>query len=858
MPRRGSRTTRTMTGKPRTTPSVQATFVDVLAAHDDVLVLRHGRCRAVLEVAGLAVPYLDETEQEVVVAALNRLWNGLTHPVQLVVRSSFVDLNAHAQEVEAQWPPADDQALSNGPAGRLTLAILAHEYSGHVRGLAAERHLIQRRCYVVIPADDGLSWPDVRRQLAQRGDELAQAFTRAGMPARRLTTVELVALHASWWRPGASRIPWAPDGDETHSGDALARTTDLAAILALLTPHVRVRKGLRTHLSTLWDHLRRRHHPPDAAELAVAAALTRGVETVPDRIAPAGLRLAPRTLRLEDTGREVVRTLALTGYPRTIGPAWLAPLLSLDATVDVSLHIEPLEVGRSVKQLDRRLARLEGRQRAIQREERIDDPDVALGVEDISRMRDAVRAGHERLFAASLSLHLRAPTDRALGDHRAGLHARVEGVLAQLLAEARVTLWEQDRGFKTSLPEGVDHLRRQRTLNTSALARTVPFCVSTASSEQGIVLGIDRRTGAPVRFYAHDPLAFNANFAILAPPGSGKSYLAKLLLLRHLLLGVEGIVIDPEGEYRRLAQAVGGQIIQVGRSHLNPFDLAVPAQREADDPDPVDEQVTALLGLLGAMVGGPTGLTEVQRALLDTALHATYRLCGIRRGEPTTWTMPSPLLRDLVHDLQARQGEVAATLATLLAPYVEGSQGHVFDRQTDVDLASHLVVFDLREVHEKLLPVAVQLATQFVWSRVRAHTVPRLLVVDEIRSLLQYEDGARFLGEMARRARKHYLGLVTATQDVSHLLDTPSGRDVLTTAAVKVLLKQEAVSIDKVQALFNLPAADRVDLLAADKGEGLLLSHRGRVALTVEASPAEHRLITTAPAELLAAAGVVG
>jgi len=318
-------------------------------------------------------------------------------------------------------------------------------------------------------------------------------------------------------------------------------------------------------------------------------------------------------------------------------------------------------------------------------------------------------------------------------------------------------------------------------------------------------------------------------------------------------------VIDPEDEYRALCTAVDGQVIRLAsssRQHLNPFDLPPMDTPDPDDvPDPLAEHVTTLLGLLDLMVARPgPPLSTAERALLDRALYATYAAAGIT-ADPATHTRPVPLLRDLHHVLSSDPAEIARDLATRLERYVHGSLAGLFSAPTDVALGSgqetpRFIVFNVQSLETELRPIGIQLITSFVWNQVRRRRRPRLLIIDEAWSLVQDPEGGAFLGRMARRARKYFLGLVTITQDVADFLDSEHGRTVLGNAALKLLLKQDSTTIDPVVSAFQLSAEERQLLLGAGKGEGILFARGSHLALRIEASPAEHRLATTAPREL--------
>jgi len=441
---------------------------------------------------------------------------------------------------------------------------------------------------------------------------------------------------------------------------------------------------------------------------------------------------------------------------------------------------------------------------------------------------------------------------------------RVEVLLDGMLAHSRRLLWEQEPGFRACLPEARDPLLVTRNLDTSALAATLPFVGPSLAMDTGMLVGVARVGQTPVLIDPFDRSLDNANLAVVAPAGAGKSFYCKLLAMRQLTSGTDCIVIDPEGEYRALAEAVGGQVVHLAASsphRLNPFDLPPPpgappnrGNGVAEEEDPLAERVTALLGLLEVMLcrdsgtnGGSGALTNLERAVLDRAIYQTYARVGITT-DPATHVRPAPLLRDLHMVLADTPGELAGSLAVRLERYVEGSlSAGLFAGPTNVALDRRLVVFNLQRLEDELRPLAIHLIAGFVWTRVRRDRRPRLLFIDEAWSLLRFPEGGAFVAAMARRARKYYLGLVTITQQVGDLADGGNGETILTNAAQVLLLKQKAETIDAATARFRLTPDERQVLLGADKGEGLLLVRGNRIPLQVVASKAEYRLATTNP-----------
>jgi type IV secretory pathway VirB4 component len=599
--------------------------------------------------------------------------------------------------------------------------------------------------------------------------------------------------------------------------------------------------------------LRPKAGPTPAALTPDERRFAHGTRSLADLVAPAAVEVARDHVRLD---YQYARTLAVVGYPRTVSPGWLAPLIDFEEPLELSLHVYPLQTGEMVAALTHKMVQLHSSRLLAARGGKLADPEREVAYTDAERLRDALQRGDERIFSVSIYLLLRAGSRAALDD----LTRRIETTLAGMLAHSRVALLEQDAGFRSCLPAGRDELLVYRNLDTSSLATLFPFASSSLAMERGVLYGIALHNHAPVIVDPFDESLENANLVVFAKSGAGKSYFTKLMALRNLLVGVDFLVIDPEDEYRALCTAVDGQYIRLAsssRQHLNPFDLppADATHEEGESPDPLAEHVTTLLGLLELMLARPgPPLSAAERALLDQALYQTYAAAGITT-DPTTHVRPAPLLRDLQRTLASGNDELARSLATRLERYVHGSLAGLFSAPTDVALGQgkenpRFVVFNVQSLEPELRPIGIHLIASFVWNQVRRQRRPRLLIIDEAWSLVQDPEGGAFLARMARRARKYYLGLVTITQDVADFLDSEQGRTVLGNAALKLLLKQDSTTIDPVVGAFQLSPEERQLLLGAGKGEGILFARGSHLALRIEASPAEHRVATTAPREL--------
>lgn len=553
---------------------------------------------------------------------------------------------------------------------------------------------------------------------------------------------------------------------------------------------------------------------------------------------PDAIAVERRRVQVADSWRS---TVAVAGYPRDVRLGWLEPLVTHPGPADIALHVEPIPAGVAAERLRRQRARLESSRRIDANNDRLTDPEIEVAVEDARCLADRLARGEGRLFSLGLYATVHGDTETAL-DREVG---RLRAVADSLLLSTVPTTYRAMAGWLTTLPLGLDLLRTRRTVDTDALAAAFPFASADLSSTEGVLYGRNARSHGLVCWDRWSQPNYNA--AVLARSGAGKSYLVKLEILRSLYAGIDAAVIDPEDEYARLAGAVGGTHIPLGRAgvRINPLDLA-------DEPDALTRRALFVHTLVGLLVGE---LTAEDHAALDHAVLAAYHERGIT-ADPRTHRRPAPRLADVADILDRQDQPAGRSLASRLSPFVSGAHSGLFDGPTTHAPVGHLVVFSLRELPDELKAAGTLLAVDAVW---RAVTDPaerrrRMVVVDEAWLLMRDPAAARFLYRLAKSARKHWCGLTVITQDAADLLGSDLGQAVVANAATQILLRQAPQAIDAIAEAFRLSAGEQQWLLSAQPGQGLLLGGDERVAFEGVASPAEHALVTTDPAELAAIA----
>lgn len=578
-----------------------------------------------------------------------------------------------------------------------------------------------------------------------------------------------------------------------------------------------------------------------------------GVTALRDFIAPSSLKFERSYVQI---GTRLARTLYVYGYPRQIYTGWLSPLINLDEVMDTSLFIYPVESKVVLDNLKKKVGQLEATLQINAEKGRVRDPGLQAAITDAEEMRDKLQVGEERFFRFGLYFTIYASTLEELEY----IQRKVESILGQELIYTKPAAIQMEQAINSTVPQATDQLQIKRNMNTSALSTSFPFTSADLSQEEGILYGINMHNNGLVIF---DRFSLeNANMVVFAKSGAGKSFAIKLEALRSLMFGKQIIIIDPENEYERMSDSVGGTYIKLSLNsgtHINPFDLPhVVDEEEADNA--LRANLITLHGLLRLMLGAQQyktpegqpvgGLTPQEQADLDTALIQTYSDAGIT-NDPLTHNATPPTINDL-YKVLLKTGETGPSLAQRLRKYTQGTFSGIFSNQSNIDLGNNFLVFNIRDLEEELRPVAMYIVLGYIWSQVKSDKRQRYLIVDEAWQLLQHEDSANFMFSVAKRARKYNLGLTTISQDVEDMLSSRMGRAIVSNSSMQILLKQAPSAVDLVADTFKLTDEEKRRLSQFPVGQGLFFAGTNHVHIRIDASPTEHQLITTNPQELQA------
>ena len=560
-----------------------------------------------------------------------------------------------------------------------------------------------------------------------------------------------------------------------------------------------------------------------------ADILAKGMVSIKDLIAPHFIEVDFNHIKINEA---YYRTLFVSGYPRYVSANWLHPLITFDHPLYISMFIYPTESKEILEQLKKKIAEMEATIENQIRQGKVVDPALQVALDDALALQAELAKGAERFFQFALYITIPAKDKKELEN----ITKQVKSLLSSLLIISHPATLQMEEGFKATLPMFKDRLNILRNMDTTSIALTFPFSTASLTQNEGILYGVNTHDGSLIIF---DRFKMeNANSVILGKSGGGKSFLVKLEALRLLTLGVEVIIVDPENEYKKLAESVGGEFIEFALDSpykINPFELP----KENIEPDELQSKILDLHGLLKVMLGE---VTPSQDALLDKALVLTYQQKGITL-DPDTFQNEPPLLEDLYKVLIGMETPEAKELADRLEKFVKGSAAGILNQRSTIDLKNQFTVFGLRDLEENLRPVVMYIVLDYIWRKIRKDRKKRILVVDEAWWLIKNKDSGAYLYSFAKRARKYLLGLTTITQDVEDFLSSEEGKAIITNSSIQIILKQSPASVEKIAETFFLTSGEKHYLLSAGVGQGLFFAGTSHVGIQVIASEEEKALI---------------
>ena len=500
----------------------------------------------------------------------------------------------------------------------------------------------------------------------------------------------------------------------------------------------------------------------------------------------------------------------------------LADFLDLESSLVVTLHIQSIDQSAAIKNIKRKITDLDAMK--IQEQKKavrsgydmdvIPSDLVTFGNEAKTLLED-LQSRNERMFLVTMLVLNTADTTQRLENNV----FQASGVAQKYNCALRRLDYQQEQGFLSSLPLGVNQINIQRGLTTSSTAIFVPFTSQEIFMDgEALYYGLNALSNNLIM--ADRKQLKNPNGLILGTPGSGKSFSAKREITNAFLITQDDIaIIDPEDEYAPLVRRLGGQVIDISPTSdqfINPMDLTL---NYSEDDNPLTLKSDFILSLMELIVGGKAGLEPVEKTIVDRCVHMVYR---DYLQDPRPDKMP--VLGDLYNLLREQTEPEAQRLATALEIYVSGSL-NVFNHRTNVEIKSRIVCYTIKKLGKQLKKFGMQVVQDQVWGRVsenrEAHKSTRLYI-DEMHLLLREEQTAAYTVEIWKRFRK-WGGIPTGiTQNVKDLLASREIENIFENSDFLYLLNQAGGDRQILAKQLNISPHQLSYVTNSNAGEGLL------------------------------------
>jgi len=763
------------------TPPIKATtqdFIEIDEIKEDIVLMRDKSAALIIEVGTVNYWLLAQEEQDAIISSYGKLLNSLSFPVQILIISKKTDISTYLNLI--------DEKIKNQTEDFMKKRL--DSYKNFIKSTVKKSEVLEKNFYFAIP--------------------FSPYEMGAVKSIQKLTNDYII---------GRAKLSLYPKRDH------LLRLLNKIGLKATTLQKQKI-------VELFYSLYNSNNNQNNLAQIeSYADKLNQGGFGIKDLIAPSYAEIDFNHIKIDN---KFYRTLYVAGYPRYVSPNWLHSLISFDRALYTSMFIYPTESKDVMEDLKRKIAEMEATIENDIKDGRIVDPSVQVALDDAMGLQAELAKGAERFFQFGLYITIPANSLEELEQ----ITKQVESSLSALLIISRKATLQMEEGYKSTLPLFYDKLGVWRNMDSTSLAMTFPFSTASLTKNDGVLYGLNEHDGSLIIF---DRFTLeNANSVILGKSGGGKSFLVKLETLRLLMMGVDVIIIDPENEYKKLTESVGGEFVEFSSSakfKINPFDLT----KDNPEPDELQNKILDLHSLMRVIMGD---LTPAQDALLDRALVTTYKLKNISQ-DPQTFKNEPPLLEDLYKVFLGMETDESREMADRLEKFVKGSAAGIFNERSNFDIKNKFTVFGIRDLEENLRPVAMYIVLDFIWNKIRRDKRKRVLIVDEAWYLIKNKDSGSYLFSFAKRARKYMLGLTTITQDVEDFIATNEGRAIITNSSLQILLKQSAAAIDQLTKTFYLTNGEKHYLLSAGIGEGLFFAGQSHVGFKVISSDEEKSVI---------------
>ena len=613
-------------------------------------------------------------------------------------------------------------------------------------------------------------------------------------------------------------------------------------------------------------------------------------KSIKELIAPSGIDASNIDhLEIISNVKKYARSFFVSALPRMCTFPELFRDMYFFGDINTSIYIKPIQEAKSQNELNRVINELETERIVAADKGNINrESNLAQKRLEAEQLRDEIAAGFNKLYEASVVATIFTYNLEELD--------RLTKLLATEMSKSLVTVktaWAmQEDAFKSNLPLMDDKINKQHTFDRRSMSTVFPFTTSDVSHPTGIPLGFNKQTGTPILFDNFHSSLTNYNMVIFAKSGAGKSVTMKTLISRSsLLMGIESLALDAEGEYTIVAESLGGinvVISPTSKTVINLFDVETENVKDEITGREravinIENKVEDVTQSLLTMARGSTRSQEVNeltKQIIAESVAEEYEAMGITSDPNSLYERSTsmnrgdrlyrekkkmPTIGSWYRRIQVKAQENKnedyrfhySYLLKVMKQYIREYNGQMayFDGQSTFKLldGAPLINLDISQLEEKFArPLAQQILLTWIWEKVvkknsedRRKARKKRIIVDEAWMLLPYPEAVDFLNTMARRARKRNVSLAVVSQRFQDFYEKPEAQAVLTSSDTKLFLAQDKAEIQYLKEVFKLSEGEAGFLVTCGKGEGLFKVGQETAILKITPTQKEFEFVET-------------
>lgn len=611
-------------------------------------------------------------------------------------------------------------------------------------------------------------------------------------------------------------------------------------------------------------------------------------KNIKELIAPSGIDASNLDyLKIISTTTRFARSFFIFSLPRMATFPYLLRGMYEFGDINTSIYINPVPEAESQRQLNKTINELETERIVAADKGNINRESVlAQKKVEAEDLRDKIAAGFNKLFEASIVTTLFSYNLKDLD--------RLTTLLINEMSKSMVSLktsWAlQEEAFKSNVPLMLDTMKKTHTFDRDSMGTVFPFTTSEIGHDTGVPLGINKQTGAPILFDNFHGSLTNYNMVVFAKSGAGKSVTMKTLIARScVLMGIESLALDAEGEYTTMADALGGINITISPNSntiINFFDIEeekvkdeiTGKERAILNVESKVEDVTQVLLTMARGSTRSTVVNEITKQIISESVAEEYNRLGItsdpaslyhsssdyndifsktKKDMPTIGSWYKRILEKAEENTNEDYRFHYSYLVKVMKQYIKEYKGQLsyFDGQSTFDLSEDItfINLDISKLEETFArPLAQQILLSWIWEKYvkknsenKGRAKQKRVLVDEAWMMLPYPEAVDFLNRMARRARKRNVSLAIISQRFQDFYEKPEAQAVLTSSDTKLFLAQDKSEIEYLKEVFKLSNGEAAFLTNCLKGEGLLKVGGDTAIIQIKPTKKEFEFVET-------------